>query len=443
MPFIGRQAKGEVVNKTFSLDDDLFWRWMEGAFKSNASGISKCMTPMRDSYIDPQYIIQISSERNLSAGSSIIDKLRKYMPTGYFYEIHYCISIYASILGRIFPPLASDIEQLGYIEWLQFTEPLHENYRDHLVHFFKVAFVSDTFLFSPTFLSSVVSCQAKSGHFKKWCKEQKIPLSKWEDDGQFEDVIKVAFFITSLFHDIGYGYYHLQEYKQNLCKLYSWLLSPDNIAFDIQSKSLMHSLPAAFIRENHAWLKSSSIEARKEDVVFGFFRDCLPINHSIPSALFVLDLADKVTGARAISPKLYTAFHLAAEAIMIHDMIDKERWLHLTPQRHAENRCHFINIDNHDQFPIAISMILFDQLSRWNSPKLQPISELDRVTYKWNYEKIYKKLEVRIEEIGGKKRLTIIPEKNREDLEEALLKNLFCVLSGRQISLLGYDLEVA
>ena len=429
--------------KSFSLNDDLFWRWMEGAFKPNDSGIGKWMTLMRDSYIDPQYIIQMSSEKNLAAGSSIMmDKLHKHMPTGYFHEVHYCISVYSAILGRIFPTLASDIEQIGYIEWLQFTEPLHK-YRDHLIHVFKVAFVSDTFLSSPVFLSSVVSYVGKSWHFKEWCKEQKIPLSEWEKNGQLEDVIKIAFFIASLFHDIGYGYYHLQEYKRNLCKLYPWLLSSDNVKFDLNSKSLMQSLPAAFVRENHSWLKSSEIADRSRDIVLGFFRDCLPINHSIASALFVLDLADKVTGARAISPKLYTAFHLAAEAAMIHDMIDMDRWLHLTPQKHTNNPCHFITRENHYQVPIAISMVLFDQLSRWKSPKLNPNPDFDRVTYKWNDEKMLESLEFRIEDTPGKKRLIIIPEKNPEDLKKSLDKDLGCVSIGGKISLLDYDLEVA
>ena len=132
MSFIVRHVKGEAMEPII-LNDGTFWHWMEGAFKHNDSGISKCMTPISGTYIDPQYIVETSSYRNLStAGTSIMDKLRKYMPTGYFNEVHYCISVYSSILGRIFPPLISDIEQLAYIEWLQFAEPLHEKYRDSL-----------------------------------------------------------------------------------------------------------------------------------------------------------------------------------------------------------------------------------------------------------------------------------------------------------------------
>lgn len=114
----GLQVKDWSVNKSFSLNDDTFWRWMEGAYRRDGSGISKYLAQIKSSDIDPQYVIQISSGRNLSTGTSIMDKLRKYMPIGYFDEVHYCISVYASILGKIFPPVVSDIEQLGYIEWL-------------------------------------------------------------------------------------------------------------------------------------------------------------------------------------------------------------------------------------------------------------------------------------------------------------------------------------
>jgi len=438
------------MDKSYILNDDTFWGWMEGAFKTNESGISKCMEPFRNSYIDPQYIIEISRERHLTADKSIMDNLRKYMPTGYFYEIHYCLSVYSTILGRIFPPLALDIEQLGYIEWLQFTEPLHETYRDHLVHIFKVAFVSDTFLSSPNFFSSIVTYQARAKHFIDWCKEQKIPLSKWEDDDHLKDVIKAAFFIAAIFHDIGYGYYHLQEYKQTLCKLYPWLMSTDNITFDIQSKCLMQSLPAAFIKKHHYWLNKSLIKDRTNNIVFGFFRDCLPINHSIASTLFILELVEKVTGARAISPELFTAFHLAAETIMIHDMIDKKRWLHLSPpdinEEHKETNkqksCHFITSENQKQIPMAISMVLFDQLSRWKSPSLIPKSTIDDVNYRWSDENIHESLEVKMEEQEGKKRFILEAKKNGKKLEEKLKEELMCVSKQGGISFLDYDVKV-
>lgn len=435
------------------LNDEKFWRWMEGAFKNNDSGISKCVKPISRSYIDPQYIVEMSDYGNLSTTTSIMDKLRKSMPIGYFNEIHYCISVYSSILGRIFPALARDIEQLAYVEWLQFAEPLHEKYRDHFIHIFKVAFVSDLFLSDQLFLTAIASDQATSDHFSKWCKSHNIPLAKWEENNRWPEIIKIAFFIAALFHDSGYGYYHLQEYKQNLCRLYPWLISTDNMTFDIQSKSLMQSLPAFFIKKYHHWLESSSIKARTNNLVLGFFRDCLPINHSIASTLFVLDMAEKVTGARAISPELYTAFHLAAETIMIHDMIDKERWLHLIPHnidkgqekkkgKDEDELFHFITPENQKQFPMAISMVLFDQLSRWKSPTLMPECYMDSVNYRWGYQNANDSLKVEMAEQDNSKRFIINADKNREKLKEDLEKELRCVSCPNKLSFLDYDLEV-
>ncbi|MHB8139002.1 MAG: hypothetical protein ACYDGO_11550 [Smithellaceae bacterium] len=435
------------------LNDDEFWQWMAGIHKRDASGIGQCLKSLHAYHIDQQYIVELANSNHSKNEKSVMEKLRNCLPINYFNEVHYCISVYSTIMGKLLPPLVSTMEQLAYIEWLQFVEPMHNNYRDHLIHMFKVAFTCDTILSNTAFLETVATKQAESSHFKKWCKIHEIPLDDWKKSSRWHEIIKDAFFIAALFHDIGYGYYHLQEYKQNVCKLYPWLIPTDSIKFDIHSKSIMQSLLAFFIKDYHHWLKLSEINNHEDNVVLGFLRDCLPINHSVASAFFMIELAEKITAARAISPELYTAFHLAAEASMIHDMVDEDRWLYLTPHslesekggKNQKKSWHFINSENQKQIPMAISMIMFDQLSRWNSPKLIAKPDINNVNYTWDNEDTYSDIEIEIVETEKQKSFIIRSKNNGDKLKKVIEKELKCIskTSGsNEIPFLDYDLLV-
>ncbi|MCD6398406.1 MAG: hypothetical protein J7L08_00610 [Candidatus Aenigmarchaeota archaeon] len=363
--------KTTAEENPYTLNDDLFWKWLD-FINLNGPGISDYIKIINNpSWIKADSIVSELIRNNKTPNnSSMMNNLSECVPRKYFLELQYCASIYAAIFGKIFPPYILHVEQLVYIEWLLYTEARNSRYRDHLAHMFKVAFCGDRILScSESFFEEVVNYQFSSKHFTKWCTDQSIAIELWGYKEK-EIIVKIALFLSAIFHDFGYGYYFLNEYKKKLFKIYPWLLPRADIADPntTATQTLLKSLPAYFVKENHKGLSENCL-INSDNMVAGFFHDCLPLNHSIASAFFVLDLAENLQKSGAISQDLYVAFQLAAEACMIHDMTDKEnkKWVHLSATKETE---HFINHHNQKQIPLAMLLIFSDELSVWNRPRL-------------------------------------------------------------------------
>jgi len=235
--------------------------------------------------IDKGYIVEQIANRTMDS-SIIMGYLRNNIPRKYFLELQFCAKTYTTILGKIFPPLAPYICELVYIEWLLYIEPSVPRYRDHLVHMFKVAHLMDVFLRDNELYEKLVSLQFDSAHFNTWCKNNSIRTDSWSDNKK-KEVMKMSCFIAALFHDFGYGYYFLQRYNDRLLTIYSWMPSNTN-PVDAKASSCNHiisSLPAQFIIAHHEWLGKPRRTDNIDHLVAGFFRDCLPLNHSVASAL--------------------------------------------------------------------------------------------------------------------------------------------------------------
>jgi hypothetical protein len=71
--------------------------------------------------------------------------------------------------------------------------------------------------------------------------------------------------------------------------------------------------------------------------------------------------------AGALSQQLYVTFQLAAEACMIHDMTKVGTWAHLQKKKNE----HFIDCNEHKSVPLAMLLVLADELSVWNRPILK------------------------------------------------------------------------
>jgi len=363
--------KGKSPKSQIELSDKSFWHWLDMNNQATKKGIYKYIDMITSSLSDNSYIVHMVNELDYTNNSNIMEKLSSYIPRDYFLELHYCISIYATIFGKILPPLISYVDELGYIEWLLYTETEFPNYRDHLVHMFKVAFVCDRLLSFGDILSKVIECQFNSKHFKDWCEKLRIFPSLWEDEDK-KRVLEIALFLAAIFHDFGYGYYFLNRYQEKLFKLYQWLLpGADHLDINFSgTQTLLKSLPFYFIQTHHSWLLQKEKELDKSkiknSIIAGFFRDCLPFNHSIASMFFILDIFEKLYRERAFDEKLFIAFQLVAEACMIHDLTKKDKWAHLTIQKCG----HFIDCESQKNIPLAVLLILADELSIWKRPRL-------------------------------------------------------------------------
>ena len=235
-----------------TLNDEHFWDWMIP--QEPNGGIYAYIKPFATNQLDSGYLLESLNEDSIQGPSRIMENLDRCMPREYFLEIQYCAKTYATMFSKVFPPLASHVDQLAYIEWLLYTETDNLNYRDHLVHMFKVAFAGDQLLSHSSIVEIMLNKQFRSEHFQRWCENWKIDIKRWGDDDRVK-IIKLAFFLAALYHDIGYGYFFMQKYKKRLFKVNKWLL-PDADPTDINADNtrfLLQSLSGLFIEKYHNW----------------------------------------------------------------------------------------------------------------------------------------------------------------------------------------------
>ncbi len=408
------------------------------SYTADSGGVSDYLRDIADSEIDKGYIAESVGQDSTMRHPPTMQALRKCVPYSYFLEIQFCAAVYATVFAKVFPPLAREVHQLAYIEWLLYTEPDHEEYRDHLVHMFKVLFVGDQLLSVEPLLSRVAEWQFRSKHFKSWCEEGEIAVDsdRWDESEQ-KKIVRMAFFLAAIFHDFGYGYHYLRKYKQKLFRLYHWL-SPgaDHVDIDvIGTQALLKSLPALFIRKHHSWLNPNP-QPRESDVdssvVAGCFRDCLPLNHSIASTFFVLDVAESLKKSRALSPELYIAFQLAAEACMIHDMTAPKNWAHLEEKPESG---HFLDCDSHQDVPLAMLLILADELAIWNRPTLRSTLDGNRkVVNELDRSEVPSEIHVSFLAAAGGSKIVIRPDRANDKIESIFKEELRCLKGSLRVT---------
>jgi len=417
---------------------------MDGDNQYDSAGLPGYTDIITELIGSADYLSWMSNQGGSLAHSKIMDNLSLVMPRRYFLEVQYCAKAYATLFGKLFPALAVYVDQLAYIEWLLYTEPDNPGYRDHLVHMFKVAFVCEQFLSVDRLLTKVVDNQFQSEHFLAWCDIQKIKVAAWSFETRVK-VVKIALFLAGLFHDFGYGYYFHSKYKNKLFKIYQWLL-PDANQVDTNTwgtRMMLQSLPSAFVKKCHWWLRENKSK-NEHEVIAGFYRDCLPLNHSVASAFFVVDLTESLWRSEALSEQLYVALQLAAEACMIHDMNEIDKWVHFATNN--KDNGHFIDCSDHKRIPLAMLLILSDELSVWDRHRL--IIEVKGnadVLYRFEKSDVPKKIKLSISEARSNPWIRIAADKNSETIEEKI-KNLKCFMakveSKDKLFILGYPLDV-
>ena len=349
------------------LSNKAYWAWVKSIIKNNGGSKLDIISEMID--IDNCMTSKVKGEKHPDK-FSIFSYLKKVMPRGYFHEMEYCALAYSTIFGKILPNLAKNIEQLAYIEWLCYVEPQNPNYRDHFVHMLKVAFVYDKIISKNNKIKSkLLKLQFnKSNHFSSWIAQRRLDFDK----SQKKDIITAAYFLASIFHDFGYGYKFLRSYEERLFKLN--ILGSDSIGITkARSEIIKKSLLGEFILNRHAECENRSIDnlsnKQKDNLIFGFIRDCLPLNHSVASSLIILDIAEDLYQRQIILPSLYIAFQLAAETCLIHDLTNPKNYLHF--KNSSRNHEHFLDCNFCNEIPMSILLILADELSMWGRPLIE------------------------------------------------------------------------
>jgi hypothetical protein len=283
-------------------------------------------------------------------------------------------------------------------------EPDDERYRDHLVHMFRVAFVCNRLMQVQAIFQNAKEFQFDSQHFRKWCQDEFFTDPNGWTSPKKDRVLNAAIYLSAIFHDFGYGYHYLNLYRRRLAGVLPSLAQTETTG-DLQHRDMArmrNSLAAKFAAKYHHALQENESLANEEVILSGFFRDNLGLNHSVASGLFLVDLAGSLYDRHAISDELYVAFHLAAEAAMLHDMTSNDKCLHFsTPSRRT-----FLDCNKQKEVPIATLLCLADNIELGRRPRFLKIVKDKRCTFVMKDEK---KNKPRIEYDESKQCLTIEP----------------------------------
>jgi hypothetical protein len=105
-----------------------------------------------------------------------------------------------------------------------------------------------------------------------------------------------------------------------------------------------------------------------------------------------MNIAENLWDVGALNHKLYIAFQLAAEAIMIHDMTCRHNWMHLN----FGNKGHFLDSQSYESIPIAVLLIFADELAVWNRFKIKPVhsGNYREIRYEIDQEFVPQKIEI-------------------------------------------------
>ena len=300
--------------------------------------------------------------------------LRSCTPPWYWERLSLCALRYHEFFARLWPDLACTVDGLLYVEWLHHLNPdsKSDHYRDHLFHMFKVACLG-TWLLTDTGLVKDLSGwqfgvhRAGQRNFNAWL-PRRFPRDPVELDAEEkESILRWAFLLAALLHDFGYAYSFRKRLDEKCAGIHNWVAATTHNTEPTShmQEVFQRSLANAYLTAHVACEKSRGAPTKEpaRRLQSGLVRNLLTLNHGMSSALFILSLAERLRMARALNPHLQIAFEIAAEAVMLHDMTKDERWSGL--------HRNFLTARTHEEAPVAVLLMLCDELTVWNRPLLE------------------------------------------------------------------------
>lgn len=370
------------------LDEDSFWEWMSLGISIKEPRNSDFLPESNKGYVHLLSMMMQNHWESISlnrhAGGSpksarTLDSLSRHIPRKYLLELQFCLAAYSSVFATLFPSMLSHLDNVPYIEWLLHMEPDNERYRDHLVHMFRVAFVCNRLMQLQAIRQKAREFQFSSTHFLEWCQEKFGTDSSGWDSSKKDRVLNAAIYLSAIFHDFGYGYYFLNHYRQRLVGVLP-ILAQSEATADLHHRDMArirNSLAAKFAARYHHAFQRTGLPANKEVILSGFFRDNLVLNHGVASAMFLVDLSGNLYDRHAISAELYAAFHLAAEAAMLHDMTEDDKWVHFSTRTCGG----FLDCEKQRGVPIATLLCFADNMELGRRPRFRKRVEDKQCTF--------------------------------------------------------------
>lgn len=397
----------------FHLSEDSFWEWMRLGISVKEPENNYFLPESNKGYVHLLSMMMQNHWESIALnrlpggspkGARTLDRLSRHIPRRYLLELQFCLAAYGSVFATLFPSMLSHLDNLPYVEWLLHMETDNERYRDHLVHMFRVAFVCDRLMQLQAIRQKASEFQFSSTHFLKWCQEKLITDPSGWGNPRKDRLLCTAIYLSAIFHDVGYGYYFLNEYRKRLAAVLPTLTQGEAPA-DLHHRDMAiirSSLAAKFAAKYHHGFQENESPAKEEVILSGFFRDNVGLNHSVASAIFLVDLADNLYDRHSMSDDLYIAFHLAAEAAMLHDMTSKDKWVHFSTGTCRE----FLDCVKQKEVPISALLCFADNMELGRRPRIKKIVKDKECTLLMDAEKEHI---TRVEYDESKECLTVEP----------------------------------
>lgn len=259
--------------------------------------------------------------RETDQPKSIFEILKKWYPQNYFNQLHYLALKFYFIMRLVFPSFLNFVNYYHFFEWLQHHDPEKPGYRDHLVHVFKVAYLGQWILDKGKPLDNLISLVKSNMRIQDFLGRMGIDESEIN-----EDVLTRAWWLASLFHDIGYAFdfFHtkLEPKVKKMFPFYQTnLASIDNVY--LEDIEFDKSLLCGFIcgKKGLDWPLTPFNKREIREIVSLINHD-LKLNHGTAGALFLLFSYHQIQKTAIYHPITNLIFQLAAEAIYIHDITD-------------------------------------------------------------------------------------------------------------------------
>jgi hypothetical protein len=252
---------------------------------------------------------------------------------------------------RFHPAFQIMLKDHLYTELLLYAESDFANYREHIVHPYKVMAIGAWLMDNIGRLIPQISTRLKSNaRVLQLVKDLHLAESVLDD----HRLIKTAWWLAGLFHDIGYTFYFMSNnLEPRILRTYPVYVGSAGGRLGVGTPLYLAQM--ALFRD--LWESSNPDVGHR-----GFLTESASMNHSVVGGLTLLSMLGEMESIFAVRPEQALAVHLAADAIALHDLIGSKKAAYCGLPR----KCLLFR-----DRPLAWLLVLCDELQDWGRPRLK------------------------------------------------------------------------
>ncbi len=275
--------------------------------------------------------------------------------------------------GRFHPSFEAVLRNHLYFEVLLYADTDRVMYREHIVHPYRVLAIGAHLMTElPRLVPAMSDALKQQPHVPQLLSD--LQLGKDVFDDSKRQVLKTAWWLAAVFHDIGFPFLffsrNLEPRIQQAYPVYT-----GGTAGRVAAATPEHLLRRALFRD--LWCpRGQDAACYSSRHASSFVSENLHSNHSLIGGISLLAMLEEMESVYRVSPEQALAFHLAADAVCFHDLIGTEKLA--GPPSSAD----LLTFENR---PLAWLLALCDELQDWGRPQVRfRRSDYDTVKVKFS-----------------------------------------------------------